>query len=101
MPMLIQELAMHAQAILATAPMKEPLLVQSWNFVLASSFTDTWFLRVTMLKLQPPVGLKGQDCSSFNPVCLNLKMKLIQATILNIIVVPWFCIVKSLPPTSP
>jgi hypothetical protein len=46
MPMLIQELAMHAQAIPATAPMKEPLPVQSWNFVLASSFTDTWFLSV-------------------------------------------------------
>jgi hypothetical protein len=26
--------------------MKEPLPVQSWNFVPASSFIDTWFLRV-------------------------------------------------------
>jgi hypothetical protein len=33
-------------SILASAPMKQPLPVQSWNFVLASSFAGTWFLRV-------------------------------------------------------
>jgi hypothetical protein len=44
--MLVQDLATHAQSLMATLPMKEPLLVQSWNFVPASSFADTWFFCV-------------------------------------------------------
>jgi hypothetical protein len=39
--MLVQDLAAYAQFLLGSMPMKEPLLVQSWNFVLATSFANT------------------------------------------------------------
>jgi hypothetical protein len=64
--MLVQDLAAYAQFLLASMPMKEPLPVQSWNFVLATSFANTWFFMltilpgVTMLKLLHPVELEGQ-----------------------------------------
>jgi hypothetical protein len=44
--MLVQDLAAHAQLLLASLPMKEPLPAQSWNFVPASSIADTWFFCV-------------------------------------------------------
>jgi hypothetical protein len=44
--MLVQDLAAHAQSLIDTLPMKEPLPAQSWNFVPASSFADTWFFCV-------------------------------------------------------
>jgi hypothetical protein len=44
--MLVQDLAAHVQSLMATLPMKEPLPAQSWNFVPASSFADTWFFCV-------------------------------------------------------
>jgi hypothetical protein len=44
--MLVQDLAAHAQSLMASLPMKEPLPAQSWNFVPASSFADTWFFCV-------------------------------------------------------
>jgi hypothetical protein len=44
--MLVQDLAAHAQSLMASLPMKEPLPAQSWNFVPASSFADTWFFYV-------------------------------------------------------
>jgi hypothetical protein len=39
--MLVQDLAAYAQFLLGSMPMKEPLLVQSWNFVPATSFANT------------------------------------------------------------
>jgi hypothetical protein len=44
--MLVQDLAVHAQFLLASVPMKEPLPIQSWNFVPATSFANTWFFCV-------------------------------------------------------
>jgi hypothetical protein len=44
--MLVQDLAIHAHSLLAALPMKEPLPAQSWNFVNASSFRNTWFFYV-------------------------------------------------------
>jgi hypothetical protein len=44
--MLVQDLAVYAQFLLASMPMKEPLHVQSWNFVPATSFANTWFFCV-------------------------------------------------------
>jgi hypothetical protein len=44
--MIIQDLAQYAQSLQASLPMKEPLPNNSWNFVPASSATDTWFLNV-------------------------------------------------------
>jgi hypothetical protein len=44
--MLVQDLAAHAQLLMASLPMKEPLPAQSWNFVPASSIADTWFFCV-------------------------------------------------------
>jgi hypothetical protein len=44
--MLVQDLAAYAQSLIATMPMKEPLPAQSWNFVSASSFANTWFFCV-------------------------------------------------------
>jgi hypothetical protein len=44
--MLVQDLAVYAQFLLASMPMKEPLPVQSWNFVPATSFANTWFFLV-------------------------------------------------------
>jgi hypothetical protein len=44
--MLVQDLAQYAQALQASLPMKEPLPTNSWNFVPASSATDTWFLNM-------------------------------------------------------
>jgi hypothetical protein len=44
--MLVQDLAAYAQSLLALMPMKEPLPAQSWNFVPATSFANTWFFCV-------------------------------------------------------
>jgi hypothetical protein len=44
--MLVQDLTSYSQFLLASIPMKEPLPVQSWNFVLATSFANTWFFCV-------------------------------------------------------
>jgi hypothetical protein len=44
--MLVQDLAAYAQSLLASMPMKEPLPAQSWNFVPATSFANTWFFCV-------------------------------------------------------
>jgi hypothetical protein len=44
--MLVQDLTAYAQFLLASMPMKEPLPVQSWNFVPATSFANTWFFCV-------------------------------------------------------
>jgi hypothetical protein len=44
--MLVQDLAVHAHSLLAALPMKESLPAQSWNFVSASSFPNTWFFCV-------------------------------------------------------
>jgi hypothetical protein len=43
-----------------------------------------------MLKLQHPVVLEDLDRSLFNPLNLELKIKLFQAKTLNTIVVPLF-----------
>jgi hypothetical protein len=64
--MLVQDLTTYAQFLLASMPMKEPLPVQFWNFVLATTFANTWFSvlttlpGVTMLKLLHPVEIEGQ-----------------------------------------
>jgi hypothetical protein len=44
--MLVQDLAAYAQSLLALMPMKEALPVQSWNFVPATSYANTWFFCV-------------------------------------------------------
>jgi hypothetical protein len=44
--MLVQDLVVHAHSLLVALPMKEPLLTQSWNFVSASSYPNTWLLCV-------------------------------------------------------
>jgi hypothetical protein len=64
--MLVQDLAAYAQFLLASMPMKEPLPIQSWNFVPATSFANTWFFCVdnpawgNNAEASHPVELEGQ-----------------------------------------
>jgi hypothetical protein len=58
--MLVQDLAAYAQSLLASMPMKEPLPAQSWNFVPATSFADTWFFCVD----NPAWGKNAEASSS-------------------------------------
>jgi hypothetical protein len=64
--MLVQDLAAYAQFLLASMPMKEPLPIQSWNLVPATSFANTWFFCVdnpawgNNAEASHPVELEGQ-----------------------------------------
>jgi hypothetical protein len=74
--------------------MKEPLPVQSWNFVPASSFIDTWFLRVdnpnwgNNAGASTSSGARRPRLQLIHPFNTELRKKLFQETTLNIIVEP-------------